>query len=346
MAEYTNLDPTKEVAGDETFPVKEMPQVWRKISADIDEEEPSTIVEYLDRLDALMAGLVKSDKVKKRYMVEYVASFRIRDMWRALPLWKNGTYEVFRRNVLSPYPEAADLIRGSLECLQRYFQSNTHIAADDLGRVMRLSRTVSAEAEKLLKNDSKGTRALVTNVQLCQWIFGCLDRNFASQVRFRLSVTPKATTAGGEEGGDATAHDDIDFNPFKWEDVLQTAVDMARQNHGQSMPVVMGDREYDSYREANVYRPPGAAKPLREIKLEENGTLSRVPEFGNELAQIKDLITSQAKQSSVFQDQLATQLRKLEADQAETRALVREINQYQHTGGRAPPAPVLLKPRR
>jgi hypothetical protein len=99
-------------------------------------------------------------------------------------------------------------------------------------------------------------------------------------------------------------HDDINFDPFKWEDVLQTAVDMACQNHGQSMPVVMGDHEYDSYQEANVYYPPGAVKPLREIKLEENGTLSWVPEFGNELAQIKDLITLQAKQSSVFQDQL------------------------------------------
>jgi hypothetical protein len=68
--------------------------------------------------------------------------------------------------------------------------------------------------------------------------------------------------------------------------------------------------------------------------------LSQVLEFGNELAQIKDLITLQAKQSSVFQDQLTTQLWKLEADQAETWACVHEINQYQHTGERAPLAPV------
>jgi hypothetical protein len=52
-------------------------------------------------------------------------------------------------------------------------------------------------------------------------------------------VTPKAIMVEGKEGGDTIAHNNIDFNPFKWEDVLQTAVDMACQNYGQLMPVIM-----------------------------------------------------------------------------------------------------------
>ena len=83
--QYTNMDPRKTDATDEVYPVKDMPQLHKKMGRDVSESSPGSIVDYFDTMEATMNGLVKSDRLKKFYVVEHLGDWAMKELWKALP---------------------------------------------------------------------------------------------------------------------------------------------------------------------------------------------------------------------------------------------------------------------
>ena len=69
------MDPRKTDATDEVYPVKDMPQLHKKMGRDVSESSPGSIVDYFDTMEATMNGLVKSDRLKKFYVVEHLGDW-------------------------------------------------------------------------------------------------------------------------------------------------------------------------------------------------------------------------------------------------------------------------------
>ena len=326
--QYTNMDPRKTDATDEVYPVKDMPQLHKKMGRDVSESSPGSIVDYFDTMEATMNGLVKSDRLKKFYVVEHLGDWAMKELWKALPQYATGTYPAFRKAVLSHYPEAADLVRGSRERLEEIFARHQNISVGNYGVMMRFALQVRRAAGLLIKQGENTSRALVTNLDLCRMIYGSLDKEFEESVKFRLNMKPPTPDPEGAE------KDDIDFDPFSWEEVLKTAEGLAKQYQGQGYQPAKRATAYEAEPMA-LSRPLTQVKPLREIKLEEHPGFPRAPEVESELAQIKDLLVLQRKQTETFQTEVQKQLQKLELETAQ----LREINQVQHQSEPARQAP-------
>ena len=322
MPEYANLDPCKTDPSDETFPVKGMPALHKKVGRDVNESIPSTIIEYFNTIEATMNGLVKSDQLKKFYAVGHLGDWATKDLWKSLPQYQNGTYLAFRRAVLSHYPEAADLVRGSRERLNNIFARHQNISVGDYGVVMRLALEIRRAAGLLIKKGADTSRALVTNLDLCRMIYGSLDSEFEASVKFTLNMKPRTPTEGA-------LREDIDHDPFTWEEVLETAEELAKQFHSLSYAPLRRNNLYESDWEATSSEQLVQSQPHRELELEDHPVYQCSLQEESELAQIRDLLQLQHRQSQAFQAEVTKRLQQLERETAQLREISGEFTTMQ-----------------
>ncbi|KAH6900932.1 hypothetical protein BKA70DRAFT_1032558, partial [Coprinopsis sp. MPI-PUGE-AT-0042] len=260
MPEYTNLDPRATEDGDEEFPVSGMPPLHKRLGFEVHESVPESIVLYLRNMDLILAK-VKSDRLKKFYLALYLPSLSLQEMWQSLEEYSSGTFEAYKKAILGYYPAAAELQRGSRAVLDLIFERHRNLNVKARDVIMKFTLHVRTEAKKLLAVKTRGQRALITNVELVQKILGCLSPEFRSSVQLRLSlkkpvaVAPAATTNNAAPPL-APLVDDIDYDPYEWEEVLNEVERLTRESQAQS-----GLGEATGFSDPS-YESTGTGRPL------------------------------------------------------------------------------------
>jgi len=104
--------------------------------------------------------------------------------WKALPEFSAGIYEALKEKLLTLYPKAEELGRGSVDNLKKKMRGIGEIGVNDRDVLLSLIRIITAELSKL-KNISP---PIHTNRELVEMFLGCLSRKFAASVAQKLSI--------------------------------------------------------------------------------------------------------------------------------------------------------------
>ena len=123
------------------------------------------------------------DVEKKRRIVRYLdADSEVQ--WKALSKFTTGSYEDFKNQVMSSYPAAEEVMKGSVTALKRKIKKIGPVQTDDRDDLLSLIRIMTAEIMKL----KKIAPPIHTNRELVELFLGRLDAGFAARVANKLAV--------------------------------------------------------------------------------------------------------------------------------------------------------------
>jgi hypothetical protein len=161
-----------------------MPKPGDKNAPTFDTEKPEELGRFFDRVeDWFLDEEIEDDKEKKRRIVKYLdADSEVQ--WKALSKFSTGTYEEFKSQVMSSYPAAEEVMKGSVTALKRKIKKLGPVQTDDRDELLSLIRIMTAEIMKLKKIDPP----IHTNRELVDLFLGRLDPEFASRVANKLAV--------------------------------------------------------------------------------------------------------------------------------------------------------------
>jgi hypothetical protein len=161
-----------------------MPKPGEKNAPLFDTEKPEELGRFFDRIeDWFLDDEVESDEEKKRRIVKYLdADSEIQ--WKALSKYTDGTYAEFKAQVMSSYPAAEEVMKGSVAALKRKIKKIGPVATDERDDLLSLIRIMTAEVMKL----KKISPPIHTNRELVELFLGRLTTDFASRVAGKLST--------------------------------------------------------------------------------------------------------------------------------------------------------------
>jgi hypothetical protein len=267
-----------------------MPQPGTKDAPKFDENKPSELVRFIDRMEDLFklhSVTVAQDKIDT--LGKYTSA-ETESEWRALETFTGGDWDKFKEEIIQSYPEASSLSRGSLARLKKICKEKggrNAITRTDLTELLSLRRAFTAEAEKLLKPP-----ALLSNSELVQAFVDCLSDDFARRLADKLDSlddAKKLSNATAAQGGPALPVRKEDR--FTWKEVMTAAVRIAES---ASQPfnrcVTWSDDQ------------SGGSSSAREVKLEEE--VARLTDSWKISDQRNQAIERQLQQQNLKMEQL------------------------------------------
>jgi hypothetical protein len=170
-----------------------MPRPGCREAPEFKQDDPSNLIRFLEFTEDLFEDCsITDDAIKKKWAGRY-ADTQSETEWKALPQYDGGSWDAFKRELLSNYPEALEAAEGSVSKLEKVCKRNAGVGIRDLHDLRKLKREFMAIANKLKVIDPP----VVSNRELVRMFMGSLDENFAGQVYNRLSITeiPQAAAA-------------------------------------------------------------------------------------------------------------------------------------------------------
>ena len=163
---------------------KYMPQPDCREAPKFKNDEPSGLIRFLERMEELWKECsINDDRIKVKTVGRY-ADPQSESEWKALTHFENGTWNEFKTELISSYPEAIDQVEGSLPRLREVCRANPRIGVRDEAPLKKLKREFMAQATRLLLIKPP----IISNRELVEHFYGCLDENFRHQINSRLSL--------------------------------------------------------------------------------------------------------------------------------------------------------------
>ena len=165
-------------------PKYRMPKPGDKNAPAFDPEKPEELGRFFDRVeDWFFDEEITEDEERKVQIVKYLdADSEVQ--WKALSKFATGTYAEFKSQVMSSYPAAEEVMKGSVTALKRKIKKLGPVQSDDRDELLSLIRIMTAEIMKLKKIDPP----IHTNRELVELFLGRLDPEFAARVANKLAV--------------------------------------------------------------------------------------------------------------------------------------------------------------
>jgi hypothetical protein len=163
---------------------RKMPKPGEKNAPAFDVEKPEELGRFFERIEDWFADEgIENDVEKKRRIVRYLDADS-ESQWKALSKFRDGTFLEFKAQVMTAYPKAEDVMRGSVSALRKKIKRMGPIAADERDELLSLIRTMTAEVLKLKRIQPP----IHTNRELVDMFLGRLTADFAARVAQKLSV--------------------------------------------------------------------------------------------------------------------------------------------------------------
>ena len=135
---------------------------------------PEELLWYIEDVEKEMEHCgVEKDQEQKDWL-RYYADQRSADEWTVLETYPftGGTFEDFKEELISHYPEATDSLEGSTACLDKLCAKSTPLTNEHLSVVLEFIRSFKFEGRKLLLGGCISNREIVTK------FLNCLDPEF------------------------------------------------------------------------------------------------------------------------------------------------------------------------
>lgn len=186
-----------------------MPANSSRDAPKFDPEKPEELIRFFKLVEDLFKTCQIQDvKEKKDYAGRYTDSQTERE-WQGMEHFEKGTWEEWKKEIISSYPAASSLISGSLRALKEVCAMHRGLTMNDVAEVKSLKRKFNAESKKLVEKSS-----IISNRELVNMFMNCLDERYQMEISTRLS----SIQAGRVADPDYRAED-----PYKLKDVMEAA---------------------------------------------------------------------------------------------------------------------------
>lgn len=140
-----------------TMSQQNMPIPGSRDTPKFDENEPTELLRFIDRMEDLFQKhltVVLSDEDKKKAIGKYMSA-RTEAEWKVLPSFsdQNKSWSDFKKEVITSYPEAFNLQRGTIATLDKIcneYRGSARVSVTELTELAALVCKFRAEATKLL----------------------------------------------------------------------------------------------------------------------------------------------------------------------------------------------------
>jgi len=130
---------------------RKMPQPGEKNALFFDIERPQELNRFFERMeDWFVEEGINADADKKKKTVRYT-DVETEDQWKASSKFDNGTFDLFKKQVIACYPRAVDIAKGSVAGLKKKIKQIGLVSADYRDELLSLIRIMTAEVAKLKK---------------------------------------------------------------------------------------------------------------------------------------------------------------------------------------------------
>ena len=125
---------------------------------------------------------ITGDQDQKEW-IRYYADQRSSDEWTVLETYPigEGSFEEFKEELISHYPEATDSAEGSITRLDKLCAKSRPLTAENLSAMLEFIRGFKFEGRKLLNNRCISNREIVTK------FLSCLDADLKRTVVWQVS---------------------------------------------------------------------------------------------------------------------------------------------------------------
>ena len=130
---------------------RKMPQPGEKNALFFDIERPQELNRFFERMeDWFVEEGINADADKKKKTVRYT-DVETEDQWKASSKFDNGTFDLFKKQVIACYPRAVDIAKGSVAGLKKKIKQIGLVSVDDRDEPLSLIRIMTTEVAKLKK---------------------------------------------------------------------------------------------------------------------------------------------------------------------------------------------------
>jgi hypothetical protein len=219
---------------------KRMISPWAKDAPRFKSSDPGELLRFIDRMEGLFEEAGVEDHEKKKTTIGRYADAVSENEWKYFDSFEEGTWEEFKTELISNYPEAAAAERGTPERIRELCAETSRIRLGDMPSLLRFKRAFWTEAKKLLVEPE-----VMSNRELVELFIGCLTAPLASAILQHLGNTaassrPKVKDKSGK---------DINRRPedkYDLADVCKAAVVVSEDSQGMYnllKKASSGDRE-------------------------------------------------------------------------------------------------------
>jgi len=166
------------------MPTRKMPKPGEKNAPTFDPEKPEELGRFFERMaDWFADESIDDDDDQKRRIVRYLDPDS-EAQWKALSKFVEGTFEEFKSQVMSSYPKAEEVMKGSVTALKRKIRGIGPVSPVDRDELLNLIRVMTAEVLKLKLIQPP----IHTNRELVELFLARLMKYFAGRIANKLSV--------------------------------------------------------------------------------------------------------------------------------------------------------------
>lgn len=189
-----------------------------------DESKPEELERYFEHLEDLFTlhGIDATKHKERKRLAGKYAPASVEREWVAMTTYESPhTYEKYKEEIISSYPSAANLKKGSVGSLKKLCHDNPRLGRSNETEIKAFRRKFNSEIKKLsataTQNAVNGVvNTLISNRETVDMVLSCFEPGFREQVIQRLD-TISAVAASNRSGED----------PYLLEEVWKAAEHLA-----------------------------------------------------------------------------------------------------------------------
>lgn len=122
-----------------------MPKPGEKNAPVFDPEKPEELGCFFDRIeDWFKDEEIEDDQERKTRIIKYLDPDS-EIQWKAFSTFAGGTYNEFKAQVMASYPDAEEVMKGSVTMLKRKIKKIGPVSPEDRSELLSLIRIMTAE---------------------------------------------------------------------------------------------------------------------------------------------------------------------------------------------------------
>jgi hypothetical protein len=209
-----------------------------------DRDNAEELLRYLEDVEQCLEAAGITDVAEMKNWARKYADLRTANDWTTLKSYRTGTWDEYKAELISNYPEAANSTSGTFARLDKLCKEYRNLEPQEAGQILAFTRGFAYEGNKLLEKHCASSRELVRKVM------DCLSPDLARSLEDRIIIEK------GRKRQDAAATTDERHpdDPVPLDEVLELLRNIAKDYTSIGSMFAYGSRTLNSSRHSAL--PP------------------------------------------------------------------------------------------
>jgi hypothetical protein len=147
-----------------------------------DRDNAEELLRYLKDVEQCLDAAGITDVAEMKNAARKYADLRTANDWTTLKSYRTGTWDEYKAELISNYPEAANSTSGTFARLDKLCKEYRNLEPQEAGQILAFTRGFAYEGNKLLEKHCASSRELVRKVM------DCLSPDLARSLEDRIII--------------------------------------------------------------------------------------------------------------------------------------------------------------